>query len=98
MEFLQQTSGSTKIDEVDDDPIDPVKRSNEPTLSSSPSIKTSSTDFQRLARKLWEIKELIISVGKSDQLELPQIVVIGSQSTGKSSVLEAIVGHEFLPK
>jgi dynamin-like GTPase MGM1, mitochondrial len=29
---------------------------------------------------------------------LPSIVVIGSQSSGKSSVLEAIVGHEFLPK
>jgi GTPase SAR1 family protein len=24
--------------------------------------------------------------------------VIGSQSSGKSSVLESIVGHEFLPK
>jgi len=31
-------------------------------------------------------------------LKLPSIVVIGSQSSGKSSVLEAIVGHEFLPK
>lgn len=30
--------------------------------------------------------------------QLPSIVVIGSQSSGKSSVLEAIVGQEFLPK
>jgi len=34
----------------------------------------------------------------SDKLKLPSIVVIGSQSSGKSSVLEAIVGKEFLPK
>ena len=30
-------------------------------------------------------------------LDLPQIVVIGTQSAGKSSVLESIVGQEFLP-
>lgn len=34
----------------------------------------------------------------SDKLKLPSIIVIGSQSSGKSSVLEAIVGKEFLPK
>lgn len=33
-----------------------------------------------------------------DELKLPSIVVVGSQSSGKSSVLESIVGHEFLPK
>eukprot|EP00759_Apiculatamorpha_spiralis_P038120 PhF_6_TR37563/c1_g1_i1/m.55655/K17065/DNM1L; dynamin 1-like protein len=31
-------------------------------------------------------------------LELPQIAVVGSQSSGKSSVLEAIVGKSFLPR
>ncbi|GBE60914.1 dynamin central region family protein [Babesia ovata] len=31
-------------------------------------------------------------------LELPAIAVIGAQSVGKSSVLEAIVGRPFLPK
>jgi hypothetical protein len=29
---------------------------------------------------------------------LPQITVIGSQSSGKSSVLENIVGRDFLPR
>jgi len=29
---------------------------------------------------------------------LPQIVVVGGQSSGKSSVLEAIVGRDFLPR
>lgn len=31
-------------------------------------------------------------------LDLPQIVVVGSQSSGKSSVLESIVGRDFLPR
>ena len=31
-------------------------------------------------------------------LELPQIAVVGSQSSGKSSVLEALVGRDFLPR
>lgn len=43
-----------------------------------------------------------LSAAKVDHIEgmlkLPQIVVIGSQSSGKSSVLESFVGREFLPR
>ncbi|KAI9678682.1 MAG: dynamin-like GTPase mgm1 [Caeruleum heppii] len=51
-----------------------------------------------LTKKMIEIRSLLQTVGQSEALTLPSIVVIGSQSSGKSSVLEAIVGHEFLPK
>ena len=54
--------------------------------------------LMHLTRKLIEIRTMLISIDQSDALKLPSIVVIGSQSSGKSSVLEAIVGHEFLPK
>lgn len=30
--------------------------------------------------------------------DLPQVAVVGSQSSGKSSVLEALVGRDFLPR
>lgn len=49
-------------------------------------------------KKMIEIRNILQKVGQSSSLTLPSIVVIGSQSSGKSSVLEAIVGHEFLPK
>ncbi len=39
-----------------------------------------------------------VEIEDRDQINLPQIVVIGSQSSGKSSVLEAIVGEDFLPR
>ena len=73
------------------------------TMSSpSDSDKSSSDPRQNglvnLTRKLIEIRTMLLSIDKSDTLKLPSIVVIGSQSSGKSSVLEAIVGHEFLPK
>ncbi|KAI0157685.1 dynamin family protein [Xylariaceae sp. FL1272] len=51
-----------------------------------------------LTKKMIEIRNILARVGQSQTLTLPSIVVIGSQSSGKSSVLEAIVGHEFLPK
>lgn len=51
-----------------------------------------------LTKKMIEIRSLLQTVGQSNALTLPSIVVVGSQSSGKSSVLEAIVGHEFLPK
>ncbi|KUI71507.1 Protein msp1, mitochondrial [Cytospora mali] len=51
-----------------------------------------------LTKKMIEIRNILSKVGQMGVLTLPSIVVIGSQSSGKSSVLEAIVGHEFLPK
>lgn len=71
---------------------------------SAPSDATKADDSTRqnglmhLTRKLIEIRTMLLSIDQSDSLKLPSIVVIGSQSSGKSSVLEAIVGHEFLPK
>lgn len=35
---------------------------------------------------------------KSDFPELPEIVVVGGQSNGKSSVLESIVRRDFLAR
>ncbi|KAA1065982.1 dynamin-like GTPase mgm1 [Puccinia graminis f. sp. tritici] len=65
----------------------------------SPIQKDQATaGLMHLTRKLIEIRSLLMSIDKDESLVLPSIVVIGSQSSGKSSVLEAIVGHEFLPK
>ncbi|GAA5995799.1 dynamin-related GTPase MGM1 [Rhodotorula paludigena] len=58
----------------------------------------SNEDLMLLTRKLIEIRTILLSIGEQAGLTLPSIVVIGSQSSGKSSVLEAIVGREFLPK
>jgi dynamin 1-like protein len=41
---------------------------------------------------------MAMSQVSANALELPQIVVVGSQSSGKSSVLESIVGKDFLPR
>ncbi|KAG6330419.1 hypothetical protein ID866_8671 [Astraeus odoratus] len=70
--------------------------------SDSPSAKDGldarQNGLMNLTKKLIEIRSMLLSIDQSDSLKLPSIVVIGSQSSGKSSVLEAIVGHEFLPK
>ena len=64
------------------------------------SLDTAARDDQMmmLTKKMIEIRSLLQTIGQSESMTLPSIVVIGSQSSGKSSVLEAIVGHEFLPK
>lgn len=66
--------------------------------SDSSNTSDSRNGLMHLTRKLIEIRTMLLSIDQSDALKLPSIVVIGSQSSGKSSVLEAIVGHEFLPK
>ncbi|KAJ3371587.1 dynamin-like GTPase mgm1 [Allomyces arbusculus] len=55
-------------------------------------------EFMDLTKKLIEVRNILKAVKITGNLVLPSIVVIGSQSSGKSSVLEAIVGREFLPK
>ncbi|KAF7728056.1 dynamin-like GTPase mgm1 [Apophysomyces ossiformis] len=62
------------------------------------SISAHDEQLMMLTKKLIEIRSILMSIDHNETLKLPSIVVIGSQSSGKSSVLEAIVGHEFLPK
>lgn len=45
-----------------------------------------------------KLQDCFSSVGANSSIDLPQITVIGSQSSGKSSVLENIVGRDFLPR
>jgi GTP-binding protein EngB required for normal cell division len=59
---------------------------------------TKDDQMMVLTKKMIEIRNILHKVGQTSALQLPSIVVIGSQSSGKSSVLEAIVGHQFLPK
>ncbi|KAJ1660726.1 Dynamin- GTPase protein [Dispira simplex] len=40
----------------------------------------------------------VFNTVSQDHIDLPQIAVIGSQSSGKSSVLENLVGRDFLPR
>ncbi|XP_019254631.1 PREDICTED: dynamin-related protein 3A-like isoform X2 [Nicotiana attenuata] len=49
-----------------------------------------------------KLQDIFAPLGDIDDrltgLRLPQVAVIGSQSSGKSSVLEALVGRDFLPR
>ncbi|XP_057666847.1 dynamin-1-like protein isoform X1 [Diorhabda carinulata] len=44
-----------------------------------------------------KLQDVFNTVG-SDAIHLPQIIVLGSQSSGKSSVIESLVGKSFLPR
>ncbi|KAF3426891.1 hypothetical protein E2986_07610 [Frieseomelitta varia] len=44
-----------------------------------------------------KLQDVFNTVG-SDAIQLPQIVVLGTQSSGKSSVIESLVGRSFLPR
>ncbi|CCE64023.1 hypothetical protein TPHA_0G01870 [Tetrapisispora phaffii CBS 4417] len=72
-------------DSEDDDLLDEVDNTNDVMLN--------------LTKQMIEIRSILNRIDtNSSHLTLPSIVVIGSQSSGKSSVLESIVGKQFLPK
>ena len=49
-------------------------------------------------RKVISIVDLLRDIGLGDLLSLPNELVLGNQSSGKSSLLEQIVGLDFLPR
>jgi len=44
-----------------------------------------------------KLQDVFNTVG-ADAIQLPQIVIVGSQSSGKSSVIESLVGRSILPR
>ncbi|KAF8460651.1 putative vacuolar dynamin-like GTPase VpsA [Kalaharituber pfeilii] len=59
------------------------------------SINVNDPGLITLVNKL---QDVFATVGVQPNIDLPQIAVVGSQSSGKSSVLENIVGRDFLPR
>ncbi|GAB2282987.1 Dynamin- protein 3A [Dionaea muscipula] len=45
-----------------------------------------------------KLQDICAQSGIPLPIDLPQVAVVGSQSSGKSSVLEALVGRDFLPR
>ncbi|RUP48633.1 Dynamin central region-domain-containing protein [Jimgerdemannia flammicorona] len=58
----------------------------------------STQTFPDLIPLVNKLQDVFSTISSNDLLDLPQIVVVGSQSSGKSSVLENIVQRDFLPR
>ncbi|KAK9247171.1 Dynamin central region-domain-containing protein [Lipomyces tetrasporus] len=56
------------------------------------------SSFEDLIPVVNKLQDLVFNTIGTDTIDLPQVVVVGSQSCGKSSVLENIVGKDFLPR
>ena len=59
--------------------------------------KGDSSLFGKL-RSMINLVDRLRDIGVDQFIELPKICVLGTQSAGKSSVLESIVGMDFLPR
>jgi len=49
-------------------------------------------------RKVVNLIDELRDIGLQQHISLPRIAVLGTQSAGKSSLLEMIVGMDFLPR
>ena len=68
-----------------------------PPPNPAPRPKEQREGLQGLIEIVNKIQEVFAIVG-NNVLDMPQIAVVGGQSSGKSSVLENIVGKDFLPR
>ena len=57
-----------------------------------------NTDMDKLIPIVNKLQDAFAIMGGTAPIDLPQIAVVGGQSSGKSSVLENIVGKSFLPR
>jgi len=71
--------------------------SHHASVGSAAAAAVADRGMQSLIPIVNKLQDVFAAIGKHP-LDLPQIVVIGSQSSGKSSVLEHIVGRDFLPR
>ncbi|OAF69833.1 hypothetical protein A3Q56_02381 [Intoshia linei] len=58
----------------------------------------SNAGVENLIPIINDLHDISTSVGEGLNFDLPLIAVVGSQSAGKSSVLENFVGKDFLPR
>ncbi|MDR3582220.1 MAG: dynamin family protein [Candidatus Pacebacteria bacterium] len=54
--------------------------------------------MQNLIPVINKVQEIFAQARMPMAVDLPMIAVVGAQSTGKSSVLESIIGKDFLPR
>ena len=69
----------------------------EPVPSSSPPSNAAPLG-QYVIPIANKLQDIFAQLGSQSTIELPQVAVVGSQSSGKSSVLESLVGRDFLPR
>ncbi|KAL1901564.1 vacuolar protein sorting-associated protein 1 [Ceratocystis pirilliformis] len=62
------------------------------------SLSSGGISDPALIQLVNKLQDVFATVGVNNPIDLPQISVVGSQSSGKSSVLENIVGRDFLPR
>lgn len=96
----KQTTRSTatsrsKLAKVDEDHTDVGSPITEPTTESTVSGPHSETLENEEMRELMDAVHLLRDLGLDDVVQLPDIVVCGDQSSGKSSVLEALTSIPF---
>merc|ERR1712165_604735 len=60
-------------------------------------INQGSSIMESLIPVINKLQDVFNTVG-ADSIQLPQIVIVGSQSSGKSSVIESLVGRSILPR
>uniref|UniRef100_A0A0R3S4Y2 dynamin GTPase n=1 Tax=Elaeophora elaphi TaxID=1147741 RepID=A0A0R3S4Y2_9BILA len=74
-------------------------RKSNPTSTNEKLLRNSQIFMESLIPVINKLQEVFSAIGTREaEIQLPQIVVVGSQSAGKSSVLEGIVGRDFLPR
>ena len=60
--------------------------------------KNNDNELFQSLRNLITLIDQLRDCGVNEYIELPRICTLGTQSSGKSSVLESIVGLDFLPR
>uniref|UniRef100_A0A1I7S230 Dynamin-1-like protein n=1 Tax=Bursaphelenchus xylophilus TaxID=6326 RepID=A0A1I7S230_BURXY len=96
----QDLNNNKSLDAMEDDEIAFFKKKY-PHLAADTGTKSKPSEkgMDRLIQLVSKLQDVFSTVdAASQEMQLPQIVVVGDQSAGKSSLLERIVRRDFLPR
>ncbi|CAE6161362.1 unnamed protein product [Arabidopsis arenosa] len=79
-------------------PSTPPSSTPPPTSSSTAATTNAAPLGSSVIPIVNKLQDIFAQLGSQSSIALPQVAVVGSQSSGKSSVLEALVGRDFLPR
>ncbi|CAM9205003.1 unnamed protein product [Choristocarpus tenellus] len=96
MLFRRKDNATKDVRGADDDVANQIDESSDAsTTNGSSAVNKLDEAIEREVRPWLDLVDALRNQGIQDELSLPQIAVMGDQSCGKSSVLEALSGIQF---
>ncbi|KAH9917729.1 P-loop containing nucleoside triphosphate hydrolase protein [Fomitopsis serialis] len=91
-ETSTQSQTTSQANSATQPQIRPIMLPSSDRTTTTTTTSLADSDYARKRREVYKLLKELMDVGASSEIAIPEIAVIGGQSAGKSSLVEAITG------